>query len=335
MEKEKFFRILKEMHMVCEEVNEELKETDPNSKLRYEVLQFSDLARDWDSVYKIADFYNNNWLGNKDFMHIPNCQQVLENCKQYPIIIAREEGEKDILGISAIKYDENTKDMIDPYFPEEDAKYFSITGILVKRGTTHKGMGKKIYEIAIRGAHEYNKVYPDTRIMCVIDCRNNHSLRALSTAVENINAGGKVGENRMLPANIVGYYELRNPEDGKLEEAPTLVLEVGLNDIEKTSVEKSEKTLEYKEVDGQSLFDSLTAELREKVQAYGLAEPVVMKDDGCGIVYYYSLQSDCVLEGTKIIPNGTEQGNDRKPMIDETLNTVYTPLKISVDVEER
>ncbi len=335
MEREQFFRILKEMHMVCEQVNEELKKREPDNKLRYEVLQFSDLARDWDSVYKIADFYNNNWLGNKDFMHIPNCQQVLENCKKYPIIIAREEGEKDILGISAIKYDENSKDTIDPYFPEEDAKYFSITGILVKRGTTHKGMGKKIYEIAIRGAHEYNKVYPGTRIMCVIDCRNNHSLRALSTAVENINVGEKVGENRMLPANIVGYYELRNPEDGKLEEAPTLVLEVGLDDIEKTSIEKSEKTLEYKEVDGQSLFDSLTAELREKVQAYGLAKPIVMKDDGCGIVYYYSLQSDCVLEGTKIIPNGTEQGNDRKPMVDETLNTVYTPLKISVDMEER
>lgn len=134
---------------------------------------------------------------------------------------------------------------------------------------------------------------------------------------------------------LFGYYELRNPEDGKLEEAPTLVLEVGLDDIEKTSLDKTEKTLEYRKTEGQSLFDSLTAELREKIQGYGLAEPIVMKDDDCGIVYYYSLQSDCTLEGTKIVPNGTEQGNDRKPMIDPTLNTVYTPLKISVDMEER
>lgn len=154
-------------------------------------------------MYKIADFYNSNWLGNKDFMHIPNCEQVLENCKRYPIIIAREEGKKEILGISAIKYDENDENTMDPYFPEEDAKYFSITGILVKKETSHRGMGKKIYEIALRGAHEYNKTYPGTRIMCVIDCRNNHSLRALATAVENINAGEKVGEGRMLPANIV------------------------------------------------------------------------------------------------------------------------------------
>lgn len=303
MEKEKFFRILKEMHKVCEDVNKDIKQTNPESTLRYEVLQFSDLAKKWDSVYKIADFYNNNWLGNKDFMHIPNFEQVLSNCKQYPIIIAREEGKEEILGISAIKYDENTEDFIDPYFPEEDAKYFSITGILVKKDTNHRGMGKKIYEIALRGAHEYNNYYPGTRIMCVIDCRNEHSLRALATAVENINKNELVGEGKELPANIVGYYELRNPESDTLEEAPTLVLEVGLDGQDKQKSEEVEKVLEYKQEEGRPLFDTIRDDLKRKFKEHGLKKPIVMEDNGCGIVYYYSLQDGFKLQGTKIISN--------------------------------
>lgn len=86
MERERFLTILRELQDVCMEVNSELAGTE-NGKVIYEVLQFSDLARNWDSVYNIADFYNHNWLGNVDFMHIPNFMQVIQNCKSYPIII--------------------------------------------------------------------------------------------------------------------------------------------------------------------------------------------------------------------------------------------------------
>lgn len=333
MEKEKFLRILKEMQKVCEEVNEKMKKSNPETKLRYEVLQFSDLARKWDSVYKIADFYNNNWLGNKDFMHIPNFEQVLNNCMQYPIIIAREEGKDDILAISAIKYDENTSEFLDPYFPKENARYFSITGILVRRETIHKGMGKKIYEIAIRGAHGYNRHYPGTRIMCVIDCRNEHSLKALSTAVENINDNSIVGRNQELPANIVGYYELRDQKNGELVEAPTLVLEVGLNEQEKGKRIKENKTFEYKKEAGKSLFDSLHNELKSKVIRYGINPPTIQEDTDCGTVYYYSLNQDCSVEKTRIISNGTEQGNDRQPIYDKKMHEFIGPMR-SIAVEE-
>lgn len=333
MKKERVLAILKEMHKICEDVNKKLKEDNPANILKYEVLQFSDLAKKWNSVHKVADFYNNNWLGNKDFMHIPNFEQVLCNCMEYPIIIAREEGKEDILAISAIKYDENTKEKTDPYFPEKDAKYFSVTGILVKRDTTHRGMGKKIYEIAIRGAYEYNKQYPDTRIMCVIDCRNDHSLRALSTAVENINENELVGKGKQLPANIIGYYELRNSKTDNLEEAPTLVLEVGLEGQDKKPQIGAEKLLEYKQDETKSLFDTIRDELKEKLKEYGLNEPNVMKDSDCGIVYYYSLQNEFEIKGTRIVANGTEEGNDRKPVYDEKMHNFIGPIR-SIAIEE-
>lgn len=270
---------------------------------------------------QIADFYNNNWLGNKDFMHIPNFSQVMSNYMKYPIIIAREEGKDEILAISTIKYDENNPDEIDPYFPDPEAKYFSITGILVKKGTPHKGMGKKIYEIALRGAHEYNKIYPGTRIMCVIDCRNSQSLRALSTAVETINENGLVGEGQELPANIVGYYELVDTETGALEEAPTLVLEVGLDSQNKGTATKQDKTLEYSKPESGSLFEALTEELKGKLKKYGIQPPIKHEDVGTGTVRYYSLADECSLEKTKIVSNGTEKGNDRTPIEDETKRT--------------
>lgn len=333
MEREKFLTILKRMYYECERENRRIKEQKPESKLRYEVLQFSDLAQKWDSVYKIADFYNNNWLGNKDFMHIPDFEQVLNNCLNYPIIIAREEGKEDILAISAIKYDENTDEFTDPYFPEEDARYFSITGILVNKDTNYRGMGKKIYEIALKSAYEYNKKYPGTRIMCVIDCRNKHSLRALATAVENINKNESVGKNRELPANIIGYYELRDTEHDKLQEAPTLVLEIGLDSKEKEDREKDSEVLEYKRENTKCLFDSLRDELNQKFKIYGLKPPVVKEDTESGMVYYYSLQKDFELIGTQIVPNGTEAGNNRQPIYDEKMHSFIGPIR-SIAIKE-
>lgn len=331
MKKEQFIKILKEIDYICKSVNEEIISKNPKSKLRYEVLQFSEIAKKWNSTYKIADFYNQNWRGNVDFMHIPNFKQVIENCLNYPIIIAREEESQDILAISTIKYDENTGENVDPYFPEKDAKYFSITGVLVERGAPYRGMGKRIYEIAVRGAHEYNKEHPGTRIMCVIDCRNKHSMQALASAVENINNNEIYGENKELPVSIVGYYELKNSENNALEEAPTIVVEVGLNEREKKEKSKNTTTIEYSKQNRKSLFDSLKDELREKLSRYGINKPINGKD-GESIVSYYPLDKEFSLIETDIISNGTEQGNDRKPIYDEYMHKFMGPVRpISVD----
>lgn len=329
-QRKKFHTAIQAINQICQQVNTEEPKNQDGNRVIYEVMQLSELVRKSEAdgsseilttdhyLSQIADFYNENWLGNKDYMHIPNYSQVMSNYMRYPIIIAREEGKDEILAISTIKYDENNPDEIDPYFPDEEAKYFSITGILAKRETTHRGMGKKIYEIALRGAYEYNKHYPGTRIMCVIDCRNAQSLRALSTAVERINREELVGEGQELPANIVGYYELRNSQTGELEEAPTLVLEVGLNSQNKGTADIQDKTLIYSKSENKSLFDALNTELREQFAKYGMQQPIKNEDIGTGTVCYYSLAGECSIEKTTIISNGTEKGNDRSPVDDKT-----------------
>jgi len=260
MEREKFLIILRELRKVCEEVNQGLIEENPDNKVIYEVLQFSDLAKKWNSVFNIADFYNHNWLGNVDFMHIPDFMQTFQNCRNYPIIIAREKDTDNLLGISTIKYDENTGENIDPYFPEKDAKYFSITGILSKKDNPYRGIGKKIYEIALKGAYNYEKYYPGTMMMCVIDCRNKQSLRALTSAAEKINQSDYVGINKELPVHILGYYELRDKESQKILEAPTLVIEIGLEEKEAEQI-VDDNNLEYEKSNKENLFDSLLSDV--------------------------------------------------------------------------
>lgn len=331
MERTKFLSILKTLQNICNQVNLE----NSDNEVIYEVLQFSRLAKSWKSVYEVANFYNHNWIGNADFMHIPDFNQTMSNCLNYPIIIARKKETDELLGISTIKYDENNDEFLDPYFPEKDAKYFSITGILTKKDNPYKGIGKKIYEIAIRGAHEYEKQYPGTKIMCVIDCRNRQSLNALAKAVENIRKNQMVGEGKELPAHILGYYELREKETKKLLEAPTLVMEVDLQEkevSEKTDKTNIEFTHQEKEED---LLNHLLIELRNKFMSYGISSPTIEEDIECGIVYFYSLRDKekARLQDVTIIPNGTEQGNERIPKDDKEVLGFIGPIQ-SISVEE-
>ena len=331
MEKGKFLSILNKLQNICNQVNYE----ESYSDVIYEVLQFSKLANSWDSVYRIANFYNHNWLGNVDFMHIPDFYQTLHNCLNYPIIVARKKETGELVGISTIKYDENTDEHVDPYFPEKDAKYFSITGILTKKNNPHKGIGKKIYEIAIRGAYEFEKEYPGTQIMCVIDCRNRQSLNALASAVENIRKNNRIGEGKELPSHILGYYELRDTENKQLLEAPTLVMEVELQ--ERKNSEKNDKmVIEFSNKEGENeLLNQLLAELKNKFMTYGINPPIIEEDSECGIVYFYSLKDKekSRLQNITIVPNDTEKGNERIPRDDEEISRIMGPIQ-SISVEE-
>lgn len=332
MERLKFLSILREFKNECKRVNEENELLNPSNEVVYEVFQLSDLSENRENIYMVADFYNKNWQGNRDFMHIPDFEQTLANTRAYPIIIARKKGTDEILGISTIKYDENSEEFIDPYFPEGDAKYFSITGILTKRNNTYKGIGKKIYEIALRGAYNYEKHYPGTRIMCVIDCRNRQSLRALSSAVKNIRDDGFLGDDLYLPANVFGYYELRDKEEGKLLEAPTLVMEVGLSPKEKNGEEEDFglRNIIFNRKEGQSLFDTLLETLKDNLYEYKINEPQVLEDTDAGMVYFYSLEDRemCRLEGINIESNGTEKGNDRIPKDDIFMRNFMGPIPV-------
>lgn len=332
MERKKFLAVLDELRIACEEANEADMKNNEQVGVVYEILQYSELAHQIDIVHKIADFYNQNWQGNADFVHIPNFNQTLRNCMENPIIIARKKGTDEILGVSTIKYGENNKEEIDPYFPEEDAKYFSITGILVKKDNQDKGVGRKIYEIALKGLCNYERKHPGHRLMGVIDCRNKHSLMGLAKAVDKLNQSNYLEKGKELPLNIIGYYELRDKENNELVEAPTLVVEIGLEGQEpKTEIERS--TLSYED-SAQGLFNSLVNTLKSQFRKYGINEPIIQEDNECGIVYFYSLKerSKCRVQNFRIESNGTEQGNDRIPVDNSEIYGFVGPVpSISVD----
>jgi len=337
MERKKFLTILRELNQVCHAVNEEELEERGDMPVIYEVLQFSDLARKWNSVYKITDFYNHNWLGNIDFMHIPDFRQTLENCQSYPMIIARERDSERILGISTIKYDENTAEKVDPYFPEPGAKYFSITGILVRKDNPYRGIGKKIYEIALRGAYQYENIYPGTKMMCVIDCRNGHSLKALASAAQRVKEGQKIGENVELPVHILGYYELRDKENSQLLEAPTLVAEIDLAGRSVHEYEEGENRLNFQKSGTENeLYQSLLNTLKSQFGKYGLEDPIIQEDVGCGMVSFTSLREKehVVVQSVCIEANGTEQGKDRQPRDDSEMRQFMGPIPGIAQEEE-
>ena len=296
MNTERFRIAVNKIRSICKEFN--------NNKeaLEYIVLQGLNkndpYLNDPFIVHKIADFYNYNWLGNVDFMHIPDFPQVEYNCNNYPIIIAREKDTKEIIGISTLKYEENSEHNKDPYYPISNEKYFSITGILTKRNNPHRGVGKKIYEIALRAHYEFNKIFNDTSITCVIDCRNKNSLNALHCATENLNE--KVEDS--MVAKVSGYYILTD-NNNKMLEAPTIVLKV-----EKDEAKNSKrKKVKFTHPIGKDLFKSLLYTLREELT--DVSEPIINVDKGTGIVSYYHVRNYNSLP--KVIPNGTEKGNDR------------------------
>ena len=171
-------------------------------------------------------------------------------------------------------------------------------------------------------------------MMCVIDCRNKQSLRALTSAAEKINQSDYVGINKELPVHILGYYELRDKESQKILEAPTLVIEIGLEEKEAEQI-VDDNNLEYEKSNKENLFDSLLRTLKCKFSKYGINEPVVEEDTDCGMVYFYSLQDKerCKIQTVSIESNGTEEGNDRIPVDDEQMHRFVGPIP-TISVEE-
>lgn len=291
------FKILKEY---CDLENAKLKIN--NSKLRYEIFQVSSFSNDLiKSAYLLTKFYNEHFSGNVDFMHIPTFKQVIEDINHYPIIIARKEGSRVILGASILKYnDPNIR--FDPYYNSKNP-YFSITGILTNdknRSKGYYGVGKKIYEIIIESVLKYQEVFSNINLMCVIDCRNNNSINALKKACRNLN----------INSEIVGIYTVSN---NTLLEAPTFVIEVnkGKKNNNLTILNYMNDNVE-KEVMYDNLLDNL-------INNFEISNKVCNIDD-CGLITYYELENKVSIEDIIIYTNNTELGNNRIPISRKKLN---------------
>lgn len=329
----KFLSLFKAMQSVCEQENI----NNSSTPIIYEVLQLSELIKKEpvffpestqtsiptptpDSYLEtIADFYNYNYLGNPEFMHTPNFEQVIANYMQYPIVIAREKSSDTILAASTLKYSENSEEKIDPYFPFPNTTVLTMTGLLVSKKSPYKGLGQSLYRLEIEAARKFAELSADspTRLMCEIDCRNFPSLRALSSAVNRINNSGCLGESEVLPANLLGFYTLstsENPE--KPVEAPTAVIEVGLVPQPKTLLEP--QTLEFSHPTESSLYVSLLNQIKTQFgEKFELSSPQITKD-GDSVICFYPFNKQCPIVSMCIEPNGTDKGTSRTPITDST-----------------
>lgn len=182
-------------------------------------------------LLNIAYFYDQNYIGNKDFIHIPDIKKVIENAKAYPMIVISKDDEnqkEEILGITTIKYNSINDNSINSYYPIKGKNVLSITGVLSKyypekeKYNRIRGIGRKLYKEAIKGYYNIQKKEKVTMI-CEIDCRNINSLKSISKAVKDLK---EEGINTNL--NVTGYYEIYN-EKQQLLEAPTFILEIDFN----------------------------------------------------------------------------------------------------------
>ncbi len=254
-------------------------------------------------IKDISDFYNENWQGNKDYLHIPNAKKVFENYLSYPIIMAYKtypDGYIDILGVTTLKYYQNTATNVNPYYPIPGKRFFEVTGIITKRNSEEKNIGKKIYEIIIEALEKYQEIMPDFDIIFVADCRNYMSINGARGGARYI----REEHHKDTYGKLIGFYTVRN--DGLLTEAPTFVAKF-------ENANHYSNPIEFAYEESPDLFESMLTKIKYNLNSFNINRGIINHDD-CGEVEFYELANDSInLDDVTILPNGTEKGNDRIP----------------------
>ena len=313
------FELMGYIYKECREVNRKHKQLNPDYPVTVELLQMNPRMLELSWCEEIAEFYS-MYRKNKAFIHRPDKETALFNGFHYPIIIERENETGNILAISTIKYDENTEDNINPYYPIPGAKYFAVTGLLarednVKRG--YPGLGSEIEQIAVKSIYEYHKKHQDIGLMAEVDIRNKASFAAYLKALKKVD----VGENAELKTQIRGYYELRDFATNNLTEVQTLIFDTCLDPqpIEITPSPKHIISLEGSEFAFDRLVDSVEEELRVALSPYGLNKITILPDADNGNVVFRHVEDykHCHVENFQIEPHYSAMGNDCVPEIEE------------------
>ena len=257
----------------------------------------------------LSYFYDQNFVGNKDFMHIPSITQIMQNIIKYPILLAKKKnvfGNEEIIGITTIKNENNKLITDNPFFPTQNENVLSITGILTKSnifdiyGERIKGIGKQLFKTSIKGAYEINKNNP-IRLMCEIDCRNINSMKSLQTAIKELQK-----EYLNINANLVGYYEIiKNNQE--LAEAPTFIFEIYFN---KNKNVKNKTTIfsyeSYEKTNTTNLFYYLSDIIKNKT----FKKQIYINQLNDNLVKYYKIEAINLLK-MDVKPGITSFGNDR------------------------
>ena len=305
--KQKIFKYyIKEMEDKTLKVNKE-NSLDTNFHL-FQTIRGKEEARD--TIFNLTYFYDNNFTGNKDFMHIPNISNVLDNVQRYPIMLVSkkdEYGKDEILGTTTVKFENNKSLSDNPYFPTKGEDILSITGVLTKmnaldkNGNKIKGLGRELFKSAIKGAYNANKDNT-VRLICEVDCRNTNSLYSVCKAVKELQ---EEGNNIQIFLN--GYYEIKNKEKNLLE-APTFILEIDLNGDKK--VNNDNLILDYQNIDSTNLFTNLSKVICANTKEN---KKIVTYKNDAKIVFHsvapINAQNITLNVGT------TADGNNREPVL--------------------
>ncbi len=270
-----------------------------------------------DTIFNLTYFYDNNFTGNKDFMHIPNISNVLDNVQQYPIMLVSkkdEYGKDEILGTTTVKFENNKSFSDNPYFPTKGEDILSITGVLTKMNATDKngnkirGLGRELFKSAIKGAYNANKDKA-LRLICEVDCRNTNSLYSVCKAVKELQ-----DEGNNIQIFLNGYYEIKNKEKNLLE-APTFILEIDLNGNK--IVNNDSLNLNYQNIDSTNLFTNLSKVIYANTKEN---RKIVTHKNDTKIVFHslepINAQNITLDVGT------TADGNNREPILSLQLETV-------------
>ncbi len=276
----------------------------------FQTIQNKDLVRDM--IFNLAYFYDVNYIGNKDFIHIPNISNILDNILKYPIMLATQKdeyGTEDILGVTTVKIENNKSISDNPYFPTSGETVLTITGVLTKMNAVNKnnnrirGIGKELIKSSVRAAYNVNK-QSKIKLICEVDCRNLHSFNAVVNAIKELQT-----ENTNVNVAISGYYEILN-SNGDLQEAPTFVLEIYFD--ENKAIENKNIEFNYLNCKSTELFSDLNNVIEENTKE--LKEYVNRKDNKT--IIYHSLESINALN-VSINAGNTADGNERTPSIKE------------------
>ncbi len=305
---EAFKHYIKEM----EERTQEFTKNNPNlSDVKFYLFQTiknRDLLRDM--IFNLTYFYDTNYTGNKDFIHIPDISTILDNLLKHPIMLATRKDEnntEEILGVCTVKLESSTNISSNPFFPTKNENVLIISNILTKlnavdkNGNKVKGIGKELFKAAIRSAYKLNKTNK-LRLICEVDCRNMQSYSAVSKAVIALK-----DEGLNLDLAVDGYYEIID-NTGELTEAPTFILEIGLDSNRVISDEKHE--FNYLDCKATELFSDLNSVIEKNTKE--LSEFVNIKDEK--VVIYHELEAFNALNVEFNIGN-TAEGNERVPQI--------------------
>lgn len=258
-------------------------------------------------VIDLSYFYDQNFTGNKDFMHIPNFNQIANNLVNYPILLAsqsEEDGSRDIVGVTTLKYEYNEDLRQNPYFPTRDENVLMITGVLTKfnaqdkNGNRIRGIGKELYKSSIKGAFELNKKKL-VRLVCEIDCRNTNSLNSITKAVQELRE-----EGYPVTSYVTGYYEIYGA-DKRLKEAPTFMVEFDLNGTKNL---KDKVEFSYVNCKKSRLFTDLVNEIKEETNE---CRKYYNQVDDNNVIYHSIKPIDT--QNIEIDVGDTVSGNDRVP----------------------